>query len=119
MFCNYHSHFFFRDQCNSGISGESIHDRRSNTSSANGNARPALSPLNGSSPHNTPSQPGNKRRSSRSRTSLQHQLLLQHQQQLLGQNGRTHNVGQPGDLPPGYGKCDLQELFMFLIITGI
>ena len=111
-----------RDQGNSNLSGEGVHERRSTSSSANGNARPALSPLNGSpSPHNTTSQLGNKRRSSRQRSSLQHQLLLQHQQQLLGQNGRTHNVGQPGDLPAGYELRTTQQgqVYFYHIPSGV
>ncbi|XP_026277056.1 E3 ubiquitin-protein ligase SMURF2 isoform X1 [Frankliniella occidentalis] len=113
-----------RDQYNGSIGGENTqsNDRRSN-SSANGNARAALSPLNGSpSPHSTPSQPANKRRSSRSsRSSQQHQLLLQHQQQLLGQNGRTHNVGQPGDLPSGYELRTTQQgqVYFYHIPSGV
>lgn len=106
-----------RDQYNNSI-GESTQggERRSN-SSANGNARPALSPLNGSP---SQSQPANKRRSSRQRASQQHQLLLQHQQ-LLGQNGRTHNVGQPGDLPSGYELRTTQQgqVYFYHIPTGV
>lgn len=108
-----------RDQYNSSA-GENIQSNERRTS-ANGNARPALAPLNASPSPHTPSQPANKRRSSRHRASQQHQLLMQHQQQLLGQNGRTHNVGQPGDLPSGYELRTTQQgqVYFYHIPSGV